>query len=156
LPAGATGPEGPAGPKGEQGTPGIQGARGPSNGFHAAGGGFVDVLPAMTTVESLDLPAGSFVITAAGQLNNNDDTARTGSCVIDVGGAVTVGSGDVFLEAQTPGSQDFDWLTLTTGVTNATPQTASFRCQVLGVAPLEANVVSPQMTAIQVETLTEQ
>jgi Collagen triple helix repeat (20 copies) len=61
-PAGATGPAGPAGATGPAGPAGPAGPTGPSDGFHTFAGGGIDFGATATSVVSLALPAGNWMI----------------------------------------------------------------------------------------------
>jgi hypothetical protein len=83
-PTGQTGPTGPTGPQGEQGVPGPPGPAGPPGPPGPPGVGkafqtdkFSAAVPNgdQTTVASLALPAGNYVVTAKGTVENNDHNA---------------------------------------------------------------------------------
>lgn len=74
---GAVGPVGPSGPDGPAGP---TGPRGPSNGFAGSLGGPVTITTAVTPgdrVGRLDLPAGKYIISAKGWLENQSDSITT-------------------------------------------------------------------------------
>jgi hypothetical protein len=90
LPAGKRGPAGPAGPAG---TAGGDGGGGSGAAFFNRTDASENVVPgnADQTVQSLNLPAGSWVVTAKFVADNdNPDAAATGTltCTLTLGGAV--------------------------------------------------------------------
>lgn len=107
---GAQGAAGVAGDKGEQGDPGAKGDRGPTGEAGAAGERgpsdlYVqeaplsdDVISGSTTVRSLDLPAGKYLIQAIGRVSNTlppYETARRTECHLEETG-VTLAVGNAF------------------------------------------------------------
>src|SRR4051794_34765488 len=96
-PQGAKGNEGPRGATGPQGPNGDTGARGPSNAITKANSGFVPWSTTYSTVESVNLDAGSWVVTATGLANNIEGTVEAAECRLLIGGTIVAGTGEIFL-----------------------------------------------------------
>lgn len=98
---GPEGPQGPIGPQGPQGIQGPQGSAGPQGPTGPAGTSTVYVSrtlgdanwvlvtagahPAGRVVESLNLPAGTYALTASATLYNFDPDAQNASCWLSTG-----------------------------------------------------------------------
>ena len=85
---GPAGPAGPGGPAGPQGPPGPAGPAGIVPGYHVANGGLVDVpTSATTTIQTLNVPAGSYLIFGSAEINNNGAATNSGSitCTLAAG-----------------------------------------------------------------------
>jgi hypothetical protein len=95
---GATGRAGPAGPKG------ATGAIGPSAGFSSSGGDVMSL--AGTTVVSLTLPAGSFVINGKVSIANSSAAETTGCYLLPPG--VTSISGAIDVSFAATDTTDFE------------------------------------------------
>jgi hypothetical protein len=96
-PRGATGPQGPKGDAGDRGEKGDRGAGGPSNAITKANPGFVPWSTTYTTIESVSLDAGSWVVTATGLANNDEGSAEAAECRLLVGGTIVADTGEIFL-----------------------------------------------------------
>jgi hypothetical protein len=154
-PQGPTGPQGSKGDKGDRGEKGDQGARGekgdrgPSNAITKANPGFVPWSTAYTTIESISLDAGSWVVTATGLANNTEPTDEAAECQLLVGGTVVAATGEIFLALfHQPGAHAP--FSLTGGATVTPGAKAELQCQSSGAG---GNVADPGITAIQVGEL---
>jgi hypothetical protein len=163
LPSGVAGPAGPAGAKGDPGTPGqdgvagrdgatghdgATGARGPSDVYQASDGSTVDWTSSFTTQRSLNLPAGTFVVTATGVANSNGSAMESVDCRLLVGGTNVDQATDLFLGASaTPGEKVP--ISLTGAITLAAPAPAELQCESTGIG----NVIYPSITAVEVGTV---
>jgi hypothetical protein len=144
LPKGARGPKGDPGskgdpgPKGEpgaRGSAGPRGERGPSDLFAAA---FlpVSIPPTATTPFSLadiDLPAGSYIVTANAYVRNGVATQQGLTCAIGTPGLTDAGDRDfavdvVELELGASRTPNADTLALTGLSTLSEPDTVTFDC----------------------------
>jgi hypothetical protein len=148
-PRGATGPQGPKGDTGGRGEKGDQGARGPSNAITKANAGFVPWSTTYSTIESVSLDAGSWVVTATGLANNDEGSEEAAECRLLVGGTIVAGTGEIFLApfhqagAHAP-------IAMTGAVTVASGGNAELQCESSGAV---GNVIGPSITAIQVAEL---
>jgi hypothetical protein len=157
-PQGPTGPQGSKGDKGdrgekgekgEKGARGEKGDRGPSNAITKANPGFVPWSTTYTTIESISLDAGSWVVTATGLANNSEPTEEAAECRLLVGGTVVAATGEIFLALfHQPGAHAP--FSLTGGATVTPGAKAELQCQSSGAG---GNVVGPAITAIQVGEL---
>jgi hypothetical protein len=152
-PKGMTGPQGPRGPAGPAGSPGPAGTSGPQGPTGPQGPAGVGTTDAWFThdlaggvditggldLQSIDLQAGSYVITGKSTLHNNDTNHQQGvSCEIKVGSTVLDRS-DIHLENFDTASPNADEGTLTTQTawTFNAPTTVVFRCSGTGVQATE-------------------
>jgi hypothetical protein len=148
-PRGATGPPGPKGDIGDRGEKGDQGARGPSKAITKADPGFVPWSTTFSTVESMSLDAGSWVVTATGLTNNTEPTEEASECRLLVGGTIVAATGEVFL-APFHQAGAHDPFSMTGAATVPSGGEAELQCESSGTG---GNVVSPAITAIQVGEL---
>jgi hypothetical protein len=143
-PKGDTGPQGPTGAKGDQGAPGPQGAKGDTG--PAGPAHFTDIQQISidradvpngndTTVATLNLPQGHYVITADATAHNKSNDVKTWDCRL-------FGNGN-FLDGTTTSTQngagkpDFNAISLVGQVfgTNTAPigqQTVTLNCSANG------------------------
>ncbi len=151
-PAGPAGPAGQQGPAGPQGDPGLQGARGPSDAFTRFTDTHLELgaTATPTTITSLDLPAGSFLLTGYAQIEDStpQDFGSGGDCFF--ASPAEPGGGTLF-HVDRFGRDDVG---LTGVVTLAAPQTVELRCENDG--PDNVTIFRSRATALQVATLTEQ
>ncbi|HEX4753474.1 MAG TPA: hypothetical protein VH268_11290, partial [Solirubrobacterales bacterium] len=140
---------GPQGPTGPQGLKGDQGDRGPSNGVTRFNPGSVHWSTTYTTIESVDLGAGSWVVTATGLADNFETTGVGAECQLLVGGTAVDASGELLLApfAQPGAHQAFS---ITGGTTVTAGAKAELQCQ---ASFADGQVVDPSITAIQVGEL---
>jgi hypothetical protein len=148
-PRGATGPQGPKGDAGDKGEKGDRGAGGPSNAITKANPGFVPWSTTYTTIESVSLDAGSWVVTADGLANNDEGSAEAAECRLLVGGTIVAGTGEVFLAPFHQAGAHVPF-SMTGGITVVSGGNAELRCESSGAG---GNVVGPSITAIQVAEL---
>jgi len=148
-PQGPLGPQGPKGEKGDRGEKGDQGARGPSNAITKFTPGSVAWSTTYTTVESVDLGAGSWVVTATGLFDNLESSGVGAECRLLVGGANVDESGEFLLApfAQPGAHQAFS---VTGGATVAAGAEAELQCQ---AAATGGFTLKRGITAIQVSEL---
>lgn len=144
-----TGPQGPKGDRGERGEKGEQGARGPSNAIAKFDPGAFSWSTTYTTVESLSLDPGSWVITASGVAVNHEGTAEGAECRLLLGATTIDESGELFLAAF-PGAGAKQAVSLTGGATAAAAGTVDLQCQATFA---NGQLVNPAITAIQVGAL---
>jgi len=164
LPTGATGPQGSQGipgakgDKGDKGDPGTNGAngtdgatgpRGPSDGFYKKGSDFLG-LTSLTSIVSLSLPAGSWVVNASGVMNNDNSSQAQSNCSLNAPAELA----NVQSNLGANNAEDRDSFGLTGAVTLAAPGSVELRCSITGSSGGRIN--SPSITAIQVATLTTQ
>jgi Collagen triple helix repeat (20 copies) len=148
-PRGATGPPGPKGDAGDRGEKGDQGPRGPSDAITKANSGFVPWSTTYTTIESVSLDAGSWVVTATGLANNDEPGAEAAECRLLVGGTIVAGTGEIFLAPFHQAGAHVPF-SMTGGITVGSAGNAELRCESSGAG---GNVVGPSITAIQVAEL---
>jgi hypothetical protein len=149
-PQGAVGPQGPKGDKGDRGEKGDQGARGPSNAVTKFEPAAVAWSTTPTTIESVSLDAGSWVVSATGQAVNHESSAQGAECRLLVGGTPVDASGELFLAAfPQPGAKQA--VALTGGAIVAAATTAELQCEATFA---NGQIVDPAITAIQVGELT--
>jgi hypothetical protein len=146
---GARGATGPQGPKGDAGDRGGQGPRGPSNAITKANSGFVPWSTTYTTIESVSLEAGSWVVTATGLANNDEGSAQAAECRLLVGGTIIAGTGEIFLAPFHLAGSHVPF-SMTGGITVTSGGNAELRCESSAAG---GNVVGPSITAIQVGEL---
>jgi hypothetical protein len=147
--AALTGPLGPQGPKGDRGEKGDQGARGPSNAITKFTPESVAWSTTYTTVESVNLGAGSWVVTATGLFDNFESSGEGAECRLLVGGTNVDESGELRLApfAQTGSHLAFS---VTGGATVAAGAEAELQCKATVAAGF---TVKRGITAIQVSEL---
>jgi hypothetical protein len=148
-PRGATGPPGPKGDAGDRGEKGDQGPRGPSNAITKANPGFVPWSTTYTTIESVTLDAGSWVVTATGLANNDEGSAEAAECRLLVGGTIVAATGEIFLAPFHQAGAHVPF-SLNGGAAVSAGGEAELRCESSGAG---GNVVGPSITAIQVAEL---
>ena len=146
---GAQGPTGPQGPRGDKGEKGDQGARGPSNAITKFDPSAVAWSTTFTTIETVSLDAGSWVVTASGLAVNHEGSVNGAECRLLVGGTTVDASGEVFL-ASFPGPGAKQPFSLTAGATVTAGAVAEVQCE---AALANGQVVNPAITAIQVGEL---
>jgi hypothetical protein len=148
-PPGATGPQGLRGDTGDRGAKGDPGATGPSDAITKANPGFVPWSTTFTTVESISLGDGSWVVTATGLLNNTESTAEAAECRLLVGGTIVAGTAEIFLAPfhQVGAHATFS---MTGAASTASGGNAELQCQSSAAG---GNVVVPSVTAIEVGEL---
>jgi hypothetical protein len=141
-----TGPQGAPGPQGPKGD---QGGRGPSNAITKSNPGFVPWATTYTTIESLNLGAGSWVMTATGLAVNHEGSVGGANCRLLAGGTTVDATGELFLASfpQPGAKQDFS---LTGGAAVAGEATAELQCE---ATLANGQVVDPSISAIQVGEL---
>ena len=150
-PRGATGATGATGAKGDKGDTGAAGATGAGPGFFAQSGLVSLPASATTTVQSLSLPAGRFIITARLGVNNNGVAtgASTVTCELAAGG-VSQDLRNMFLAANgDPGETEAGSLVI--GATLAAAGSATLSCTT--AAGWSGNVLEPAIAATQVTSL---
>lgn len=153
-PAGPRGPQGPEGPAGANGGPGAQGPPGANasvRGFFAQGPTIVDV-PASTNtlVLALNLPAGSFVISAEGGVNNNGPASNDQiSCTL-AAGTVSQTLDNYFLGANVNAGETEE-SSFHIAATLGSAGQATLRCN--AAAGWSGNVLHPTITAVQVSSI---
>jgi hypothetical protein len=150
LPKGDTGSQGPQGPKGDAGAKGDIGPRGPSEGYVARQPAFNAITSTFTDVLTLALPAGSYVINASGQTNNNGGAQTTSECRLDLGGTVIGTAGDVMINGA-DGGLDRDEFAISGAGTLASAGTLKMQCR---IASNSGTATAQAMTAVHVATLT--
>ncbi len=152
-PTGPTGAAGAAGATGATGAAGATGPRGPSDGFSAQSGTDIMAFVANTdqTVQSVNLPAGKYVVTAKVVANNNDATDRVYGCSLKLGTAVI---DDLFdttdLDIQGALNADRSVASLTGAGTLAAAGSATLVCKTTSPS---GNWLGRSITAVQVATL---
>ena len=144
---GATGPQGPQGPKGATGPQGAQGPGGPSGTSHAYDtlnrSGTLD--PAHhTKLASIDLPAGSYVVTASGEVRaNTQDSVE--SCLLFAANTV-LDQVNIYTQAGTLGGEA---LALTGAKTLDSPGSFEVDCD----TEESGTYFALSMTAVKVDSL---
>jgi hypothetical protein len=142
-----TGPQGAQGPQGPQGP---QGQRGPSDAFTKYSNTRIDIsCCATSTISSLALPAGSFLLTGAVQIADStpNDFGAVGACFFASSEPGQIGA---FKLAR----NEVATAPVTGLVTLAAAQSVELRCRDDG--PDDIAVFSWRMTALQVGTLSDQ
>ena len=142
-------PAGPQGPAGSAGPAGSTGPRGPSDAIYKRDPSFVDVTGAKTTVVSVTLPAGSWVVTGGGVVNNNASANSNAGCELNIAGVV-VDTEDLIVLGPNLAVGERESVTLTGAKTVTAPTPAQFRCS---LSSASGNVVRPHISAIQVASL---
>lgn len=131
IPAGAQGPAGPAGPAGAVGP---QGPVGPSNGYVVDTGADIlnwNLTPGtFTTVATLNLPAGSYVLTGKVLTNNNEaaGTVAETVCRLSLNGVVDSGTEYLPTGASADGA-DRGYIVVAGAKTIAAPAAAAIECR---------------------------
>lgn len=148
---GTTGPAGPAGAVGPTGAAGATGPRGPSDAIKKESTSFVATAAAFTSQQSISLPAGSWVVTGTGLVNNNGGATATASCRLLIGGT-SVDELQSFSVPITGAPGERVPFSLTGAGTLAAAGTAELQCSLSQAG----NVGQPSLTAIQVATLAAQ
>lgn len=141
----------PAGPAGATGATGATGPRGPSDGYVAReiDGVFTNLgLNTRTTVGSLNVPAGKYVVWAKGLYNSNDAAVSTGFCFLKGSSEEDNFSDGVRFGPQ--GGDDREIVTLSIAPQFATPGQITLSCE----SNVEANVGKVVISAISVDNLT--
>jgi hypothetical protein len=146
---GAQGPTGPQGPRGDKGEKGDQGASSPSNAITKFDPSAVAWSTTFTTIETVSLDAGSWVVTASGLAVNHEGSVNGAECRLLVGGTTVDASGEVFL-ASFPGPGAKQAFSLTGGATVTAGAVAEVQCE---AALANGQVVNPAITAIQIGEL---
>jgi hypothetical protein len=147
--SGGQGPTGPQGLRGDKGEKGDQGARGPSNAITKFDPSAVAWSTTFTTIETVSLDAGSWVVTASGLAVNHEGSPNGAECRLLVGGTTVDASGEVFL-ATFPGPGAKQAFSLTGGATVTAGAVAEVQCE---AALANGQVVNPAITAIQIGEL---
>lgn len=153
-PAGARGPEGPRGAEGARGEAGPTGARGPSNAYNDRDETQIAISSTGTAAATVQVPAGSWVLTGKVQVfNNGIDTS--GNCSLF---AASTRIDRAFFELESIGANEINEvpLAVSTARTVAVPTTFQLVCEELSTAGVDVRISERQLTAIQVETLTQQ
>jgi hypothetical protein len=156
-PKGATGPAGPAGPagpkgdKGDTGAKGATGERGPSDAYEAVAETYPS-LPAdtWTTVETLNLDPGKYVVTASASVHNSSSNGNTVSadCYLTRGDDMLVGGMNRGLRANAAQSTS-----MTAALDLPNGATVGLRCIHLGNGD-QVWLSSVRINAIRVATIT--
>ncbi len=149
LPAGPAGPAGATGATGATGAPGATGPRGPSNAFASYNPGVINWSTTFASQRTLNLPAGSFVLTGSGLGNNNGAATADVDCQLLLGGTAVAD-----LNTLTPGAQGAAGERMTIAMTGAgtlaAPGTAELQCR----SSEAGNILGASLVAVQVATLT--
>jgi hypothetical protein len=152
LPAGARGEQGPEGKQGAKGEPG---ARGPSNAYNDFTATQIQIASSPGTVAAtLAVPAGNWVILGRANVFNNGIIA-TGDCSL-FSGATKIDA--ALFKLQPPGGAGINEIPLSVQatVTVAGPTAIQLTCEEEGTAGVDIRISERRLTAIQVETLTQQ
>ena len=147
-PTGLQGPAGPTGATGPQGPRGLQGPVGPSDAFSRLELG-VNYGTAFTTIGSLDLPAGSFVIFASTTIHDETEDQDT-VCQMDDSNAPVLDYRSTSTAVTATGYPSEASLSLQGSLTTDTDHTVIVRCQSDGA---HASSDLTQITAIRVGSL---
>ena len=152
--AGATGPQGPAGDRGPAGDPGPTGPPGNSDGRHAARLSEIQIasLPTSNVVVSTQLPAGRWVVTASGTIDNDNVNAVRVGCKLVARGKTIADLGIIRLAPQSAVAETLPF-TLNGAVDTPSATAAELRCLVESNDDLDVEAVNPSLTAVSVETL---
>jgi len=125
---GLTGLAGPAGPAGAAGAQGIQGPIGPSNGYGAdSEGADLTWTAAEQTVQTLNLPAGSYVLTGKVLANNDGAGLPIVSCDLKVG-AVVIDNGNNIVPGANAAAAERLYLSQGAAVTLVAPSAVTIAC----------------------------
>jgi hypothetical protein len=154
LPArlGAIGPQGPAGPKGDAGAKGDRGPEGLVNAFTADGIANPVATPTATytSVLSLPLPAGRYVILGIAHLAQGGQGQYSGFCRVAVGSKLSVSGGAQGVRNPTVGGVGSGSEVTTTLLHELTaPGTAHLQCWSPPSAPTRYS--SPRLVALQIK-----
>jgi len=155
-PAGARGAAGPRGAAGAQGPAGEVGAPGQNGVSH----GIVEFKPgavrvgtvSSSVIHSVPLPPGNWVLTAHGQLDNDEGAVQRVGCSIVAGGdpAAELAITRLGVQGQ-PGEQSP--FSISAGIEAPSGRTAQLRCLNHGTGSLDVEVVNPTLSAVKVDTL---
>jgi hypothetical protein len=152
-PTGARGAEGPRGLEGARGATGQTGARGPSNAYVDSTAGQITISSAPGTLAAtLAVPAGTWAVFGRVNVFNNGILA-TGECSVSAG-ATTLDTG--LFKLQTSSGANELPLTLHGIATFTGPTAIQMFCEEESAAGADFRVSERRLTAIQVETLTQQ
>ena len=148
---GATGPTGATGATGASGATGPQGDRGPSEGYFNRRPD-VGLLPVLQTVAHLDLPPGSYTVSASLRATNTSSDLATFYCDLMTPNQTAESISDVF------GAHDGDAgavaMSLSSADTLVTAGSAELRCA--SIRGAEQTVREARLVAIHVGTLIQQ
>jgi hypothetical protein len=150
---GAAGAAGATGATGATGQTGATGPTGPSNVFTSASTSSVPVGSAQTTLRTLSLPAGKYLIHATGLADNNDASFnRTFNCQLTAESATyNLGGGQVATGPDS--STDRATVHLVLAHEFANPGAATFSCSTNATAGV---VSGPRLDAVKVGDITTQ
>jgi len=124
-----------------------------SNVLLATGPFTVDLPPSATSeVLTLELSAGSYLVTATGTLNNNAATLQPANCGIEAGGTSLIGDGAGYKLAPNLQAGERTDFTFNIVVDVVSTTTASLSCTTS--AGWSGNVVQPQIVAMSVQSAT--
>jgi hypothetical protein len=147
--AGSTGLAGPTGPKGATGGKGPTGATGSSHGYYKSIGTFsVGLATSFAQIQSISLPAGSYIAWATGTADDqkmNQDTL----CEL-LQGATVLDSAESGTSLTAFGSSA---VSLTGGFTLTSPGSVEWDCETNDTTPNAADIFAPAMTAVLVGSL---
>lgn len=129
--AGATGPKGPIGPTGARGGAGAAGTTGPSD-LYAAGNSGVNLSHTNTTVASVTVPAGSYVLEAT--VNVNASPKGEIGCSIETTGTTYDGKA---VDPAADGANEV--IALSGAATFTTPQTLRLDCSTFSTSAFAGN-----------------
>jgi collagen triple helix repeat protein len=138
-PKGDTGPQGPTGDKGDTGAPGPQGAKGdtgPAGPAHTTDVQQVSLDRADvpnggdTTIATLNLPSGHYVITADATVHNKSNDVNTWDCRLSGNGNVLDGTTTATQNGN--GKPDFNAISLVGQVSGTDGQTVTLNCSADG------------------------
>jgi hypothetical protein len=147
-PAGAAGAAGAKGDTGAQGIQGVQGERGPSDAYFT-NAAVTSAPDAMTTVDTLDLPAGNYVIEATISGESLAGTDKTLECQLVNGATVLEEVEDYYATAVGKSNMTISTVAALDGF-QVNSNDVELQCADNGTAIL----IDTQMTAIKVATLT--
>lgn len=132
---GAAGTAGPAGPTGAPGAPGQPGAAGPSNVYAWSG---VITTPGFSG--TVDVPAGSYVVSWRGSVSNNSGSTVTTNCYLDVN---LTGRSDGLVTVPTGEYRPIGYEQL---IRAASPFTVNVDCPTLGGTSVDSVVITATAT----------
>ena len=147
-PRGSTGPRGPAGASGPQGIRGAQGVPGPTHAYSVRGSN-TPLGTSGTTVATLNLPIGSYVVTAKLYIR----ASNAGSYVWLANCTLSDGTDSDFSQAEgqpTGGNDGNAPMTLMFVHTATSPDTVTLSCYQEGTSGNSVTAEAPVITAIRV------
>jgi len=157
---GVDGDKGDKGDKGDPGTPGEKGDPGPSNAY-ADGPNSATLDNNLSTVASVEVPAGSYVVSASVRVANGFTSNANGlpTCFVATGSGGSIPDGNIYqseLQPRTGTTSSIQTISFTRPVTAGPGATISLFCYNAFVSTADLSARAGRLTAVKVGALDEQ